>query len=53
MTTMAAGLAKMFVRLPSDTHQALVEWAREDGRSLNGQIVWLLRRALAERQRSA
>jgi hypothetical protein len=31
--------------------EALQKWADDDLRSLNGQIEWILRRALAERRR--
>ena len=34
------------VRLPEDLHAALVERAQLDARSLNGQIIFLLREAL-------
>ena len=34
------------LRLPEDLHAALVERAQVDARSLNGQIVFLLREAL-------
>jgi hypothetical protein len=34
------------VRLPEDLHAALAERAHRDARSLNGQIVFLLREAL-------
>ncbi|MFI5381425.1 MAG: hypothetical protein ACHRHE_19175 [Tepidisphaerales bacterium] len=31
--------------------EALEKWAADDLRSLNGQIEWILRRALVERKR--
>jgi len=31
-------------------HAALTEWAREEERSLNAHILYLLRRALADRR---
>ncbi|MDQ6669421.1 MAG: toxin-antitoxin system HicB family antitoxin [Chloroflexota bacterium] len=34
------------LRLPQDLHAALVERAQLEGRSLNGQIVFLVRQAL-------
>ncbi len=34
------------LRLPDDLHAALVERARLDARSLNGEIIFLLREAL-------
>ena len=34
------------LRLPQDLHSALVERAKLDARSLNGQIIFLLREAL-------
>ena len=38
--------AKITVRLPADLHSALVEQARLDERSLNSEIIYLLRQAL-------
>jgi hypothetical protein len=35
-------MVKLTVRLPDDLHGALVEAAAREGRSLNGQVVWLL-----------
>lgn len=43
-------LAKVQLRLPEDVHQWLVQWAAANDRSMNGQIVWSLRR---EMQREA
>jgi len=34
------------VRLPEDVHSALVERAQHDARSLNGEIIFLLREGL-------
>lgn len=48
---MAEAVVKFFLRLPTDLHAALSAWAREEERSLNAQIVYLLRRALADRGR--
>lgn len=36
------------LRLDPAVHSALARWARDDQRSTNAQIVYLLRRALAE-----
>jgi hypothetical protein len=36
------------VRLDPGTHAALQRWAADDLRSLNGQVEYLLRRALAD-----
>lgn len=46
---MAEAVARLILRLPPDVHEALTAWAREEERSLNAQIVYLLRRALAGR----
>jgi hypothetical protein len=40
------------VRLDPRTHDALQRWAKDDLRSLNGQIEFLLRRALQQTGRS-
>ena len=47
--------AKLTVRLPADLHRRLVELARRDRRSLNGEVVVLLERAAdrAERREQA
>jgi hypothetical protein len=42
-----AEAVRMLLRLPPDLHAVLVERARLNERSLHGQIVYLLRRALA------
>lgn len=47
---MAEAIARLILRLPADLHAALTDWAREEERSLNGHIVYLLRRALTERR---
>jgi len=39
------------LRLDPAIHEALQRWANDDLRSLNGQIEFLLRRALAESRR--
>ncbi|MDE2096715.1 MAG: HNH endonuclease [Patescibacteria group bacterium] len=41
----------LILRLPPDLHASLVEWAKADDRSLNGQIVHILRSALEQRGR--
>ncbi len=38
----------MLLRLDPAVHDALARWARNDQRSTNAQIEYLLRRALAE-----
>jgi len=42
-------MPKLNLRLPDDLHAALKAAADEDQRSLNGEILWLLRAALAQR----
>lgn len=37
---------KNTIRIPSDLHAALVVSAESESRSLNGQIVYLLRKSL-------
>lgn len=44
-------VARLVLRLPGDVHAAIAAWAKEEQRSLNSQIVYLLRRALMERQK--
>lgn len=39
----------MLLRLPADLHAALVALARQEERSLHGQIVYLLRRGIERR----
>jgi hypothetical protein len=41
------------LRLDPTTHDALQRWAKDDLRSLNGQIEFLLRRALQQAGRTA
>ena len=36
------------LRLDPGLHEALERWSNDDLRSLNGQIEWLLRKALIE-----
>jgi hypothetical protein len=40
------------LRLPPEVFEALQKWAADDLRSLNGQIEYLLRRALADAGRA-
>jgi hypothetical protein len=42
----AEAVIKLVLRLPPDLHAALVQRAREEQRSLNGQIIYLLRQSL-------
>jgi hypothetical protein len=37
------------LRLPPKVFDELRRWAEQDMRSINGQIEWLLKKALAER----
>lgn len=46
----AADAIKLQVRLPRDLHEQLQILAEEEQRSLNGQIVYLLRQAAAQAQ---
>lgn len=49
---MAEQVVRFILRLSPDLHAALTEWAREEERSLNGQIAYLLRRAVTEWRRA-
>ena len=40
---------KITIRVPDEVHQALRDAAGDDSRSLNGEIVYLLKCALAAR----
>jgi predicted HicB family RNase H-like nuclease len=40
---------KVTIRIPENLHQLLVEAAKQDERSLNAEIVVLLRKGLATR----
>ena len=42
-------MPEMHLRLPDDLHAALKAAAEQDERSMNGEILWLLRSALAAR----
>ena len=37
---------RLQIRRPKDLHEAIVRLANNEERSLNGQLVWLLRQAL-------
>jgi hypothetical protein len=41
------------LRIDPDVLEAVQRWANDDLRSLNGQIEFILRRALAEAERAA
>ncbi len=41
---------KITIRIPADLHQELVEASEQDNRSLNGEIITLLKEALAARK---
>lgn len=45
-TDVMAKLIRTFIRIPDDLHALLKERADRETRSLNGQIVHLLRRAI-------
>ena len=40
---------KVTIRIPEDLHRLLVEAAKQDERSLNAEVVVLLRKGLATR----
>lgn len=44
-------VTRMTLRLPIALYAALFAWAKEDGRSLHGHIIYLLRQLVEERQR--
>jgi hypothetical protein len=46
-----AGRKSFLVRLPEELLEELNRWARDDLRSLNGQIEYLLREAIKKRRR--
>ena len=48
---MAAERKPFLLRLDPETFEALQRWARDDLRSLNAQIEYLLRRALENERR--
>ena len=41
-------IVRFVLRLPSDMHKELQDWARDESRSLHSLIVWIIRRALKE-----
>jgi len=41
------------LRLPPDLMDDLMRWAKDDLRSFNGQIEWILRDALRQKRRKA
>jgi hypothetical protein len=47
---MAEHVVRFILRLSPELHAALTEWAREEKRSLNAQIAYVLTRAVAERR---
>ena len=42
---------KFVLRLDEDTYDKLKKWADDEFRSVNGQIEWILDKALKERKR--
>jgi hypothetical protein len=51
---MASGTRKPFLlRLPPDLWKELEKWAADELRSVNGQIEYLLRQAVAKRKNTA
>lgn len=48
---MAEAIIRLVLRLPSDLHAALAAWAKDEDRSLNAQIVRVLRQAVESRGR--
>lgn len=47
---MAETVVRFILRLSPGLHATLTEWAREEKRSLNAQIAYLLERAVADRR---
>lgn len=41
-------LARVLVRMPVELWEEVKAWAAEDGRSMNQQIIYVLRRAMKE-----
>jgi hypothetical protein len=39
---------KITVRLPAELHKTIAQVATAEQRSLNGQIIWLLNRAISQ-----
>jgi hypothetical protein len=48
-----SGRKSFLLRLPEELLEELNRWARDDLRSLNGQIEFLLREAIRRRRRAA
>jgi hypothetical protein len=44
----AAGRKSVLLRLPPALHKALARWARDEMRSLQAQLEYVLKKALAE-----
>lgn len=44
---------KVTIRIPDELHQELVKLSEQDTRSLNGEIIALLREAIARRKAKA
>lgn len=42
-------IVKILFRLPDDLHVELKQWAVDENRSLHGQVIYLLRKAIRER----
>jgi len=42
---------RFVVRIPNELHRDLVEWARDEGRSLHAHILVVLKQALANHRR--
>jgi hypothetical protein len=45
------GKKNFVLRLTPDTYKALEKWANDEFRSVNGQIEWIIDRALTEARR--
>ena len=43
---------KITIRIPADLHQELVEVSEQDNRSLNGEIITLLKEAIETHKRN-
>ena len=40
------------LRIDSDTHRKLISMAEFDGRSINGEVLYLIRQAIAEHEKN-
>jgi hypothetical protein len=49
----AEGRKPFLLRIPPDLLEALEKWAADDLRSVNGQIEYILRQAVARRKRAS